>query len=155
MHAIHVRFHWRWFIKSNVLFVCDDRTTGIWKIPPVDTTIAHQTAESSNSRVPSLAVCPIQVIRRYRPLMRWWHGNPLCIADHFLWGIRRRVPHKNVSNMDLEIHRWPVDSPHKVSVMWTIDVCFVGGLNNLSIKHSNWCIFEASWRSLIKRRCNA
>ena len=45
------------------------------------------------------------------------------------------------------IHRWPVDSPHKRSVMRTFDVSFDVGPNKQSTKHSSYRYIETPWRS--------
>ena len=57
-HAMPVLFHHRLLWKFNVLFARFDSKTGLWKIPPVKTKVAHRTAQSSDGRVPSLSVWP-------------------------------------------------------------------------------------------------
>ena len=63
------------------------------------------------------------------PMMTSWHGNVFCITG-FVRGI----------------HRWPVDSPHKVSVMQTF-VFFVDSLNVLYKTQSGFRWFATPYHS--------
>ena len=49
-------FHYKWLSKFYVLYNHINLKMELWKIPPVKTMVAHRTAQSLDSHVPSLSV---------------------------------------------------------------------------------------------------